>query len=234
MAKILEEQHILLIPKEWWPDKDHTLWPQEPGWWYVVSEVTQFQECGICPRRIGKDVDRTTIESYGKECIGCKELSRAAKKTRKKRDPTYNRTRETDPMEPPQAEQSNTSHRPTRSRSRKVVYKDLRSDEETTLGEEPSPVTRGYLCTSEDPRRTGRSEGGESLILTGAEIRTLLDNQTAMGNQRIWMTTAQMGFPTTPLEDEVSELRDLQLGRPTARRLHPEILKCFVCFISHS
>ena len=44
-----------------------------------------------------------------------------------------------------------------------------------------------------------------------------------MEDQRIWMTTAQMGFPTTSLEDEVSEPRDLQLGKPTARHLHPEI-----------
>ena len=39
----------------------------------------------------------------------------------------------------------------------------------------------------------------------------------------IWLTTAQAGFPTTPTEDEVSSLRDLQLGRSTARHLHPEI-----------
>ena len=42
------------------------------------------------------------------------------------------------------------------------------------------------------------------------------------------MTTAQMGFPTTLMEDEVSEVRDLQLGKPTDRHLHPEI-SAFIC-----
>ncbi len=44
MARMQQEKYILLIPKDWWPDKVHTLEPQEPDWWYVVSEVTQFQE----------------------------------------------------------------------------------------------------------------------------------------------------------------------------------------------
>ena len=37
------------------------------------------------------------------------------------------------------------------------------------------------------------------------------------------MTTAQAGFPTIPSEDEIHTTQDLQLGRPTARHLHPEI-----------
>lgn len=132
------------------------------------------------------------------------------------------------PTESPRADQPCTSRRPTRSSARKVVYKEPSSDEEGILEEELSPVTKGYLCTSADPRKAGRAEGGEPLILTVAEVKTLLVNQTAMGDQRIWLTTAQMGFPTTPLEDEVSEPKDLQLGRPTARRLHPEISE-FIC-----
>ena len=228
MAKILGEQHILLIPKEWWPNKTHTLEPQEPGWWYVVSEVTQFRECGICPKRIGKDLDKATLKAHGKECLGCQKILGMAKKSRKKRVPTDNKESGTDPTESPRSEQSITSLRPTRSSSRKVAYKDPSSNEEETFEEEPSPVTKGYLCTSADPKRAGRAEGGESVILTAAEIRTLLHNQTALGDQRVWRTTAQMGFPTTPLEDEVSERKDLQLGKPTARRLHPEISE-FIC-----
>ena len=96
-------------------------------------------------------------------------------------------------MEPLLAEQTNTSHRPIRSRLQKAVYKDLSSEEEATLGEESSPVTIYHGIhiqdtISADPRRAGRVEGVESLILTVSEIRTLLEKQTAMEDQRIWMT----------------------------------------------
>ena len=86
------------------------------------------------------------------------------------------------------------------------------------------PKTVGFLCVSADPRRAGQTEGGESFILTLAELKTLLEIQGNMEDQQIWLTTAQAGFPTTPAEDEVSNPRDLQLGRSTTRLLHPEIL----------
>ena len=37
MVRMQKEEDILLIPRDWWPDKVHTLEPQEPDWWYVVS-----------------------------------------------------------------------------------------------------------------------------------------------------------------------------------------------------
>ena len=51
----------------------------------------------------------------------------------------------------------------------------------------------------------------------------LLEIQRELEEQQVWLTTAQAGFPTTPVEDEVSSVRDLQLGRRTARHLHSEI-----------
>ena len=65
--------------------------------------------------------------------------------------------------------------------------------------------------------------GGENLILTKEEIRKLLEIQSKLEDQQVWITTAQAGFPTTPVEDEIHTTQDLQLGRPTARHLHPEI-----------
>jgi hypothetical protein len=65
--------------------------------------------------------------------------------------------------------------------------------------------------------------GNENLILTKEEIRKLLEIQSKLEDQQVWITTAQAGFPTMSEEDEIHTTQDLQLGRPTARHLHPEI-----------
>ena len=39
----------------------------------------------------------------------------------------------------------------------------------------------------------------------------------------VWLTTAQTGFPTTATEGELDNILDRQLGKPTARCLHPAI-----------
>ena len=66
------------------------------------------------------------------------------------------------------------------------------------------PETRGYLCVSADPRRAGKTVGGETFILTMTDLRMLLEIQEEVEDQQVWLTTAQVGFPTTPMEDEVS------------------------------
>ncbi len=66
-------------------------------------------------------------------------------------------------------------------------------------------------------------EGGENFIITTEELRQILKVQCEAGDQTVWMTTAQAGFPTTAAEGELENDLDRQLGRPTARYLHPAI-----------
>jgi len=42
-------------------------------------------------------------------------------------------------------------------------------------------------------------EGGEDLILTTKELRKILQTQCQTGDQTVWLTTSQAGFPTTIL-----------------------------------
>ncbi len=66
-------------------------------------------------------------------------------------------------------------------------------------------------------------EGGENFIITTEELRQILKAQCEAEDQTVWMTTAQTGFPTTAAEGELQNDLDRQLGRPTARYLHPAI-----------
>jgi hypothetical protein len=93
------------------------------------------------------------------------------------------------------------------------------SDDEEGAEEE----IQGYLCVSADPRRSGQTEGVENFIITTEELRQILKAQCEEEDQTVWMTTAQAGFPTTAAEDELENDRDRQLGKPTARYLHPAI-----------
>ena len=93
------------------------------------------------------------------------------------------------------------------------------SDDEEGVKEE----IQGYLCVSADPRRSGQTEGGENFIITAEELRQILKAQCKEEDQTVWMTTAQTGFPTTATEGELDNDLDRQLGKPTARCLHPAI-----------
>ena len=93
------------------------------------------------------------------------------------------------------------------------------SDDEEGAEEE----IQGYLCVSADPRRSGQTEGGENFIITAEELRRILKFQCEEEDQTVWMTTAQAGFPTTAAEGELDNDLDRQLGKPTARYLHPAI-----------
>ncbi len=79
------------------------------------------------------------------------------------------------------------------------------------------------MCVSADPRRSGSAEGGENFIITAEELRLSLQVQCKEEDQTVWLTTAQTGFPTTVTEGELDNILDRQLGRPTARCLHPAI-----------
>jgi hypothetical protein len=79
------------------------------------------------------------------------------------------------------------------------------------------------LCISEDPRRSGSAEGGENFIITSKVLRLSLQAQSEEKDQAVWMTKAQAGFPTTATEGELDNDLNRQLGKPTARYLHPAI-----------
>ncbi len=82
---------------------------------------------------------------------------------------------------------------------------------------------QGYLRVSADPRRSGQTEGGENFIITTEELRQILKAQCEEEDQTVWMSTVQTGFPTTAAEGELENDMDRQLGKPTARYLHPVI-----------
>ncbi len=79
------------------------------------------------------------------------------------------------------------------------------------------------MCVSADPRRSGQTEGDENFIITAEELRLILKAQCEEEDQTVWMTTAQVGFPTTTPEGELDNDLDRLLGKPTARCLHPTI-----------
>ena len=95
-------------------------------------------------------------------------------------------------------------------------YKDPSSDEDDMDVLKPPTHDLGRTCVSTDPRRVGQLVGNENLILTKEEIRKLLEIQSKLEDQQVWITTAQAGFPTMSEEDEIHTTQDLQLGRPTA------------------
>jgi hypothetical protein len=110
--------------------------------------------------------------------------------------------------------------RESHPRSHKVRYSF--SDEERELSDTDDEI-QGYLCVSTDPRRSGSPEGGESFILTTEELRLSLQAQCQVEDQTVWLTTVQVGFPTTATEGELDNILDRQLGKPTTRCLHPVI-----------
>ncbi len=110
--------------------------------------------------------------------------------------------------------------REQRTRSQQVHY-NFSEDEEGL--HDTDDETQGYVCVSADPRRSGSAEGGEIFIITAKELRLSLQAQRTVEDQTVWMTTAQAGFPTTATEGELDNDLDRQMGKPTARCLHPVI-----------
>jgi hypothetical protein len=62
-----------------------------------------------------------------------------------------------------------------------------------------------------------------TIILNSRELRKAITLQQTAKDQTIWMTTSQTGFPLEREEDEVTNSKDTQMGRITARYLHPAI-----------
>ena len=79
------DRDILLIPRKWWPDKTGSLEPEDPGWWYTVTEPVKFRVCEVCTDRRGNDLDEKTRAMDSRECRGCaKMLKEPTAKSRKR------------------------------------------------------------------------------------------------------------------------------------------------------
>ena len=66
-------------------------------------------------------------------------------------------------------------------------------------------------------------QGDEPTIINIEELRALLITQQSLEDQTVWLTTAQAGFPVTADATEFQNDRDMLLGKPVARFLHPAI-----------
>ena len=96
----------------------------------------------------------------------------------------------------------------------------LRSLRKQRLEKSSEEIQQGHLCTSADPRRIGAG-GGETIILSPEELRKAITFQQSIDDQSIWLTTAQAGIPLTMDKEERVNSKDAQMGRTTARHLHP-------------
>ena len=101
------------------------------------------------------------------------------------------------------------NQRELRTRSQQVRYNF--SDDEEGLHDSDDEI-QGYLCVSMDPRRSGSVKGEENFIITVKELRLSLQAQREEEDQTVWMTTGQVGFPTTVVEGEIDDDLDRQRG----------------------
>jgi hypothetical protein len=203
VTTLRNDRDILLIPRNWWPDKIGSMEPEDKGWWYTVTEPVKFRVCEVCTDRRGNDLDEVTRAMHSRVCRGCAKMLQEPTKKGKKRI-------EGKGIQP-------VAQRVLRTRNQQARYNF--SDDEEEVKEE----IQGYLCVSVDPRKSGQTEGGENFIITAEELRLILKAQCEEEDQTVWMTTAQAGFPTTAAEGELDNDLDRQLGKPTARCLHPAI-----------
>jgi hypothetical protein len=206
------DRDIILIPRNWWPNKAGSLDPEDRGWWYTVTEPVKFRVCEVCTDRRGDDLDEETRSMHIKECKGCAEILQEPTIKGKKRKAGKGKQPVTKKI---QAQIRNQRVLHTRSQQVRYTF----SDDEEGVEDE----IQGYLCVSADPRRSGQTEGGENFIITTEELRLILQGQCEEKDQTVWMTTAQAGFPTTVTEGEFDNDLDRQLGKPTDRCLHPAI-----------
>jgi hypothetical protein len=202
VTTLRNDRDIILIPRNWWSDKTGSLEPEDRGWWYTVTEPVKFRMCEVCTDRRGDDLDEETRAMHSKECKGCSENLKEPTKKGTKRTTGKGKQPVTQRVLP---------------RYQQVHY--TFSDDE----EEVEDEIQGYLCVSADPRRSGKTEGGENFIITTEELRRILQAQCEEKDQSVWMTTAQAGFPRTAAEGELDNDLDRHRGKPTARCLHPAI-----------
>ena len=157
VTTLRKDRDILLIPRNWWPDKTGSLEPEDRGWWYTVTEPVTFRVCEECTDRRGNDLDEETRAMHSKECKGCAGMLQEPTKKGKKRI-------EGKGKQP-------AAQRVLRTRNQQARY--TFSDDEEGAKEE----IQGYLCVSADPRRSGQTEGGENFIITAEELRRILKTQ---------------------------------------------------------
>ena len=171
VTALRNDRDIILIPRNWWPDKTGSLEPEDRGWWYTVTEPVKFRVCEVCTDRRGDDLDVETRAMHSKECKGCAEMLQEP--TKKSKKGTEGKGKQS------------VTQRGLRTRNQQARY--TFSDDEEGVKEE----IQGYLCVSADPRRSGQTEGGENFIITAEELRLILKAQCAEKDQTVWMTTAQ-------------------------------------------
>ena len=68
---------------------------------------------------------------------------------------------------------------------KEITYHLPSSDEDDMTDSKLSPKSIGFLCVSTDPRRAGKTVGGETFILTMTELRIFLEMQRDMEDQQI-------------------------------------------------
>ena len=85
VTMLRNDQDILLIPRKWWPDRTGSLEPEDPGWWYTVTEPVKFRVCEVCTDRRGNDLDEETRAMYSRECRGCAKMLKEPTTKSKKR-----------------------------------------------------------------------------------------------------------------------------------------------------
>jgi DNA-directed RNA polymerase subunit RPC12/RpoP len=211
VTSLQHHQDILLIPRDWWPALQGTLGPEEPGWWYTVSNDMWYQGCSSCKNRIGKDHQDTN------RCPECPA------KIKKRKNPDSKKTQGKN--QKGRVEQTNdrpSRSGPTHNYAEPSDDPSMDEDSEEESGKDSGDMQQGYLCISADPRRVGAG-GGETVILNPRELRKAITLQQTTEDQKIWMTSAQTGFPLERDTDEVINIKDVQMGRNTARYLHPAI-----------
>jgi hypothetical protein len=169
-----------------------------------------YQGCSSCKNRIAKD------HQDADRCPECPA------KVRKRKNPGSNKNQGKNQKGRPE-QASNRSQRSERVHNYTEPPDDLMDeDSEEAPDNDSGDMQVGYLCISADPRRVGVG-GGESMILNPRELRRVLTLQQTTEDQTIWMTSAQTGFPFERESDEVTNNTDVQMGRNTARYLHPDI-----------
>jgi hypothetical protein len=98
VALLRNDKDIILIPRDWWPDKAGRLEPEDRGWWYTVTEPVKFRVCKLCVNRRGDDLDEEMRVMHSEECKGCVEILQEPTKKGNKRtsgkgkQPTTKRT----------------------------------------------------------------------------------------------------------------------------------------------
>ena len=232
---------IFLIPKEHYPRNVPE--DDDPGWWYLVKEITQCKLCVTCCRR--KLRPEFTPDEWGKRCpaqcnqckgegqnltnqgTGRRGKRRARGSSQKVRD-EYQQCVVVQHVEKADEEGLMASRRSKRMRRQErenLADRDDSASEADVQDDEWErySIQTSALMTPAHPKYVGRGDdtsGGE-VLYTMQEVRDLLQGQ--LGETRTWLTTGQMGWSLSSERNEIRNARDEMEGKPTARGLAPAI-----------